>query len=275
MKHFIVALFLLFTSYLFACDCDAKKPILEFYNAEFVFEGEIVSKVYAEDAQTYTVRFVITKHYKDGEKPEELSFVLKSEELYTDISTLCDWNVEVRERWLVYAHRNKKGALNFSYYCSNSKKPDFSAIGENEQEVLENGNDFILENYIYENENGFTNPKPLTDVAAVLKSGKKDNYENTFAVIKIHVDKEGYLKAVTTDRDYNALKIDKIFDLLYSFTVDENMAVSNFEKEAIRLSKKIYKWEIKYHKKSNIPVSYIKPVIFQYDKKNHTWSYEF
>lgn len=274
MKNNFIIL-LLFTSMIaFACDCELPKQILEFHKAEFVFEGTIASKTYSEDFQKYTIAFKIEKHYKDGTNPNFLRFTLKAEELYTDISTSCDWNVEVGEKWLVYAHRNNQGALNFSYYCSNSKKLNFLTIGKNEKEVLENGNNFILENYIYENENGFTNPKPLTDVAAILKSGKKDTYENTFAVIKIHIDKEGFLKAVTTNRDYNALKIDKTFNLPYSFTVDGNMTVSNFEKEAIRLSKEIKNWEIKYHKKSNLPVSYIKSVIFQYDKKNHTWSYE-
>jgi hypothetical protein len=47
-----------------ACSCETPKPIIEFESSEFVFEGKVISKVYAKDSLTYTVTFDIKKHYK-------------------------------------------------------------------------------------------------------------------------------------------------------------------------------------------------------------------
>lgn len=47
-----------------ACDCETPKPIVEFISSEYVFEGKVISKVYAKDSLTFTVTFDITKHYK-------------------------------------------------------------------------------------------------------------------------------------------------------------------------------------------------------------------
>lgn len=272
MKYFFF--FLLFSLRLSACDCDVPKPVMEFYDAEFVFEGVVVTKNYNEDLETYSIAFKVKKHYKDGTRPRVLRFTLPSEELYTDSLTSCDWTVEVGEKWLVYAHRDKKGVLKFNYYCSNSKKLDFSKISESEKEILENGNDFILENYIYENEIGFTNPSPLINIDSIVKQGKKANYKNTFTIIKLYIDEQGTLQSVTTNKDYKALKVDTTFNLPYSFETSSHSTLSDFEQEALRLSRKMKKWEVKRHKKSNVSVSYIKSVIFQYDKKEDKWSCE-
>ena len=87
-----------------ACSCDIPKPILEFESAEYVFEGKVISKIYAKDSLTYTVTFDITKHYKNSDYPKTLELKFKSEEKYTGEWTSCDWNVNKNENWLVYAY---------------------------------------------------------------------------------------------------------------------------------------------------------------------------
>lgn len=116
-----------------ACDCQTPNSLLEFYEAEYVFEGTITSKIYAKDLQTYTVTFDISKHYKNGAKPETLNFILKSEEKYTNESSSCDWSVGVNEEWLVYAHLGNGELLHFDGICSNSRRIDLCPISESDQ----------------------------------------------------------------------------------------------------------------------------------------------
>ncbi|WP_046758704.1 hypothetical protein [Kordia jejudonensis] len=273
MKNHFLILFLFTCSISFACSCSPPKSILEFYNATYVFEGEIVSKVYAEDAQTYTVRFAITEHYKNGEQPKELSFVLKSEEFYTNESTSCDWSANKGEKWLVYAHLNDIDLLSFDGMCSNSKRIDYHGISDDEQKVLDNGNSFVIGNYAYQNESGFNYTTPVTNIDSILKGAKKGNYKHTFTSIKIHIDKKGNLQNVASENHY-PIEYDSNFGLAKGFINTVHEPSSDFEKEAIRIAKNIKKWEIKYHKKTKIPVSQIYNIIFTYDKKTNTWSYE-
>ena len=191
----IIATLLLTLSFAkaFACSCEVSKPALEFYSAEYVFEGKAVSKVYASDALTYTITFNILKHYKNGNQPKTLDFTIKSEGEYTGEWTSCDWNVELGENWLVYARfRNNK--LTFEYYCSNSRPLDKKIISEKEQSVLDNGNAFKLENYIYFVENNFNYTVPITNVDSVLKLGNIKNYEKPHTFLKLLIDDKGYLK---------------------------------------------------------------------------------
>ena len=266
MKHIYLILSFLFTSFTFACVCDTLNPALEFYSAEYVFEGTIVSKVYAKDFQTYTATFEISKHYKDGAKPETLSFIMKSESQYTNEWTSCDWSVKNGQKWLVYAHLGNDKLLYFDAMCLNSKNIDYYATIDSKQKILDNGNEFEIQDYIYYLEYGFTTPKPITNVDSIIKTAKIKEYKNTFTVIKLHVDDKGVLQSVVSYRNYAAIKKDKIFNLPYAIEVIEYPSLSDFEKEAIEVAKKIKKWEIKYHKKTKIPVSYFKSVIFQYGR---------
>lgn len=273
MKNYFSIILLFTCSLSFACDCSPSKPILEFYNAVYVFEGDIVSKVYAEDAQTYTVRFVITKHYKDGEKPEELSFVLKSEAFYTGESNSCDWSANKDEKWLVYAHLGNDDTLSFDGMCSNSKRINYSKINDDEQKVLDNGNDFILGNYMYYKEVGFNYTMPITDIDSILKKNKTKYNKSYFIVIGIFIDKAGNLQAVFGEKQY-MLKYNQLFGLITGFFDVQYTAVNSFEKEALEIAKKIKKWEVKYHLKTKTPVAQVRDIIFQYDTKTNTWSYE-
>ncbi|QHI34987.1 hypothetical protein IMCC3317_03330 [Kordia antarctica] len=274
MKYIVIITTLLFTSVAFACSCDSPNPALEFYDSEYVFERTVISKIYAKNFQTYTVTFDISRHYKNGATPETLSFILKSESKYTNEWTSCDWSVQSDQKWLVYAYLGNDELLNFDGICSNSRRIDCYPTNDSKQKILDNGNDFVLGNYIYRHEYGFTHPKPITEIDSIIELGKKQIYKNTFAVVKMYVDKNGNLQGVINSKNYSAFKIDKIFNLPYEYNPKEKIELSEFEKEAIEVAKKIKKWEIKYHKKTGLAVAYITSIIFQYDTISMKWSYE-
>ena len=105
MKKLILTIFASLISVLsFACDCIDINPILEFYSSEYVFEGKIISKVYAKDSLTYKVTFDIYKHYKNGDSPKILDFDVTTEGKYTGQWNSCEWSAEKNENWLVYAY---------------------------------------------------------------------------------------------------------------------------------------------------------------------------
>jgi hypothetical protein len=271
MQKYLTPLILFFLiGKTFACSCDIPKPILEFESAEYVFEGKVISKIYANDSLTYTVTFEISKHYKNSGKPKIIEFTFKSEEKYTGEWTSCDWNVNKDENWLVYANYwNEK--LTFRYYCSNSKPLDRRTISKNEQKVLDNGNTFKLENYIYQSEPDFNYTKPISDIDSILKTGKIKDYERPFTWLKLFIDRNGNLNSVSTQIGYQ-LKMDTIYNLPTEFKIKLIKSLSEFEKDAIELVKKIQKWEIKRHNKTNVPVPYIQHLAIEFDKKK--WKYE-
>ncbi|SEA71524.1 hypothetical protein [Bizionia paragorgiae] len=273
MKKIITTLILiLFFTKTFACSCEVPKPALEFYSAEYVFEGRAVSKVYASDSLTYTISFDILKHYKNGDNPKTLDFTLKSEGEYTGQITSCDWNVEIGENWLVYA-RFRKDKLTFGYYCSNSRPIDKRTFSEKEQKVLDNGNSFKLDNYIYFVENNFNYPQPITNVDSILKLGKIKKYEKPHSFLRLLIDENGNLIYVTTNRGYK-LEIDSNFNLPTKFEVSISKPLTEFQKDAIELVSKITKWEIKRHNESNIPVTSMRGFNISFDNETHKWQYK-
>ena len=263
---------ILISAITFACSCNIPKPILEFKSAKYVFEGKVISKIYSIDSLTYTVSFKTSKHYKKGDYPTTLEFTFKSEGKYTGVWTSCDWSVNKDEVWLVYADYSKE-KLSFGYFCSNSKPLGRRTISKNEQKILDNGNSFKLENYIYQSENDLTFTKPISVVDSVLKTGKDKDYEKPFTWLKLFVDENGNLNSVTTNTNYQ-LKNDSIFNLTTEFKIRSRKPLTEFEKDAIELVKKIPKWEIKKHKKTNIPVPYIRHLSIEYDKVKKEWKYE-
>ncbi len=273
MKKIIATLILtLVFTRAFSCVCDVPKPALEFFSAEYVFEGKAVSKVYSSDSLTYKITFDILKHYKKSNEPTTLEFTLNSEGDYTGIWTSCDWNVEIGENWLVYAKR-RNNKLTFGYFCSNSKPTDKRNISEKEQRVFDNGNSFKIENYIYFLENDFNYPNPITNVDSILKLGKKKNYENPHSFLKLLIDKNGKLISVTTNRGYKT-EIDSNFNLPIKFEVSIKKPLTEFQKDAIELVSKISKWEIKRHKETNIPVNSMRGFSIAFDNETQKWKYE-
>ncbi len=280
MKKSLIILIFLFTIKTLACDCQDVNPVIEFYESDYVFVGKIISKTYAKDSLTYKVTFNISKHYKNGDFPKELEFELNSEGKfnsegkYIGKASNCDLQAEKGEVWLVYTRRYK-GELQFGSMCSNSKNLNYRKIGINEQRILNSGNSFKLENYIYDYvyENGFNYTKPISNIDSIFQKGKIKDYEKPFTWLNLLIDKKGNLKYVTTYTGYQ-LKFDSIFNLPTEFKIKLRKPLTEFEKDAIKLVKKIKKWEIKRHEKINIPVFYIRHLTIEFDKEKKIWKYE-
>ncbi|MGO2102636.1 MAG: hypothetical protein ACTH3E_06270 [Psychroflexus halocasei] len=246
-----------------ACDCDVPKPILEFQNSEYVFEGEIISKVYAQDSLSYTITFDISKHYKNGEKPKELKFTLRSEGKYLGVYTSCDWSVNKNQKWLVYAYRGKN-QLGFSNICSNSKPIHHRSIPKREQEILNHANDFDINKYTFTFLDGeFSYVQPLKNIDSLLRKIKIKDYgeeyrENRVDVV-VDIDKNGNLMSANLFsqehvKSENEVIIDTIFNLNKPLNIEYREAQTDFEKDILKVVRLLKKWEVTYLKNTETPV---------------------
>ncbi|MEH6657687.1 hypothetical protein [Leeuwenhoekiella marinoflava] len=261
---FIILFFFSYSIDVLACSCEIPKPALEFYASDYVFEGKAVSKTYAADSLTYTVKFEVLKHYKDEGEPKFMDYELPAEGEFTGRFTSCDWNVEVGEKWLVYS-KPYKGMQSFSFNCSNSH-PIINRfkVFPAEQKVLDNGNSIDLSNYRFV----YLNAKPITNLDSILSifNSKKLNLKSkTFAPIYIDVDKEGNLtQANMHPREKMELEV---VDTIFGLNIPKNKFVeprNRFEAVALEIANKIKKWEpyILYDKK----VKYRTTLIFVLDE---------
>ncbi len=271
-KRILTILTILISALTFACSCDEINPIIEYYSSEYVFEGKIISKVYAKDSLTYKVTFDISKHYKNGDFPKTLEFDVTAEGEYTGEWTSCDWNAKKNQNWLVYAFKYK-GKLTFSGICSNSKVIDYRPIGLREQKMLDNGNSFKIENYIFEYESGFNYCENITDINSILEKGKIKDYKKQTTLLNVSIDSNGNLKSVTRQRELLRKK-DSIFNLTIEIGDTNRKPIMEFEKDAIELIGQVKKWEIKKHEQTGINVPYIRHIWVYYDLKTNKWSYE-
>lgn len=275
IKHLkrITLILLLLTSFKgFSCDCSTVNNALEFYSSKYVFEGKIISKVYAADSLTYKITFDILKHYKNVDTPKTLSFDLKSEAKYSKRWNSCDWKAEKNERWIVYAYENS-GQLTFSGMCSNSRAITNLPIQFQEQKMLDNGNSFKIEDYIYQFENDFNFCKNITDINAVLEKGKIKVYTKPFTSLILHIGSDGNLKSVNITKELMSL-YDSIYGLRKELTYTNYIPITDFEKDAIELISQVKKWEIKKHNQTKVNVAYLKSIWVKYDTKANKWSYE-
>ncbi len=272
MKTIGLLFFLLLSAKAVACDCELYNEALEFYSSEYVFEGKIISKVYAKDSLTYTVTFDITKHYKKGATPKTLAFKVSSEGEYRGYWTSCDWSANLGERWLVYAYTHNN-TLYFNGMCSNSRRIDRRQISQREQTLLNNGNAFRINDYIYEHENEFNNCKNRTDIDPILAAAKTNNYKSQTASIYVLVDTKGDLQSVYV-RSRLRRKWDSRFNLISAITESDKTPLTEFESAALELIKQVKKWEIKSHQGTGISVSYLRHIWVHYDAISRRWSYE-
>ena len=273
MKKLILTIFASLISVLsFACDCIDINPILEFYSSEYVFEGKIISKVYAKDSLTYKVTFDIYKHYKNGDSPKILDFDITTEGKYTGQWNSCEWSAEKNENWLVYAYLDE-GKLAFSGICSNSKVIDKRPISFTDQRLLDNSNSFKIEDYIFENEYGFNYCVNITDIKSILDKGKIKDYKNPTTILNLSIDSNGNLKSVNRQSELIRKK-DPIFDLITEVEYNNREPITDFEKDAIELIRQVEKWEIKRHEKTGVNVPYIRHIWVYYDEKTTKWSYD-
>lgn len=211
------------------------------------------------------------EHFKNrATQPKELKFTFKSE--YDKIVTSCDFHINNSDRLLVYAKRNKE-SLNFDLVCSNSKRLSNKKINSNELVILENGNNLKLNDFIYQYETGFNNPKPVSNIDSIFETSLVKNYDSSFTILKLLIDESGNLKSVATYRNFYLVN-DPVFNLPVKFILDDSIKISELESDAISLVRQIKKWEIKRHNKSGESVSYIKNLIIMYDKDEKVWKYE-
>lgn len=270
-KQILTILTLLISALTIACTCDQITPIIEFYSSEYVFEGKIISKIYAKDSLTYRITFDISKHYKNGDFPKTLEFDLLA---YGEDSggASCDWSAKKNQNWLVYAHRYKDNFA-FSPVCSNSKVIDNEPIELREQKVLDNGNSFKIENYIFEHEIGFNYCKNITNIEPIMANGKVRDYKSPITLLNVFIDSDGNLKSITRQRELLRKK-DSVFNLILEIGDANKRPITAFEKDAIELISQVKRWEIKKHEKTGINVPYIRHIWLLYDLKTNKWSYE-
>ncbi|MDT0690634.1 hypothetical protein RM549_12615 [Salegentibacter sp. F188] len=248
----------------FACSCDTPKPAIEFYESHYVFEGEVIEKIYASDSLTNTVTFEISKHYKDGDNPQFLKFKLNSEAEVTGLYSSCYWTAKKGDKWLVYA-KKKDGELDFQFFCSNSKPLGRLKIYPSEQKVLDNGNKLDLNQYRYT----AYSAKPITNVDSILEKYQNQKFapSKTFASVWLDIDKHGNLKKANLhpNQELEYEEIDTIFGM-NQFKNVYREPNSDLEKTALEIAEKIKEWEKYYYLDLEEPVKYRKWLKIYVDK---------
>lgn len=259
-----------------ACDCDVPKPILEFQSSNYVFEGKVISKTYSSDSLYYTVTFEIFKHYKEGETPKNLKFTFKSESEFTGEWTSCDWSVEKDETWLVYA-KNRNEKLTFGYFCSNSKPIGKKEIPIRERKILDQANQFDINNYIFTSIDGhFTNSKPKIELDSLLERYSHKQYGKSYSEnrvdIVVDIDENGNLLAANlTSKEHSKIEFSEASDSIYNLDKPKNIKIrkpeTEFEKDMLEVASKLRKWDITYLSQTETPVRIRKFLQF-YKKSN-------
>lgn len=272
MRKILGIILFLFTSELYACSCPDINPAIEFYESEYVFEGEIISKVYSKDSLTYKITFKINRHFKKGDSPKMLEFELKSEGEFTGVFTSCDWSAYLGQVWIVYANKYKE-KLRFSGICSNSKPRDFENLGKYEQNVLKNGNLLDIKDYVWSHNRSFSWTKPKTKIDSILKLGKIKQYSKPYTWLKLYISEKGKLISVTTDRNI-MLTRDSIFGFDKDVKIIQRKPLTDFEKDAIELIKKVENWGVMRYAKTQEPVRQLKHLTIEYDNSLKKWKYE-
>jgi len=270
MKIYTAILFFFISFKSFSCICDDVNPIIEFKQSEYVFEGIIISKIYAEDNQTYKVLFEVIKHYKDNDFSTQMEFIIPSEGKYTGVFSSCDWSADLGQKWLVYVKKTN-GILKFDAECSNTKMTSNRGIQASEMQKLIFGNSFKFDDFIFDDyEHFFNRCKNVSDILPILKKTKKKDYINTYTILIVSINKKGKLKKVFFSKNLWKKK-DSIFDVITDLIDTKKYEMSDFDKDAIKLFKKVKKWEIKKFFKTNEPVNYVRYIRVEYDKENNEW----
>ena len=273
MKFFIAfVLILVASSKIKACDCNPPKEILEFYSAEYVFYGEIISKDYPKDSLTYTLTFRVDKHYKNGEQPKFLRFTHPSEGRYIGVFTSCDEHQNVGEKWLVFA-KTYQNRLVFSSMCSNSR----SYLTKEMIELLKTANEFKLGSHFfnYDFSNLFTYEKPSYNLDSALKKVNSKKFKPDQGVaIMLDIDtNSNILKRNIYDNPFTRIDKSTKWGLYQVINEKPNRLLNDFEKRMLKFSKKIKNWPVTYFKPTNEKVNTRKYLTFRIDKKgNLVWS---
>ncbi|KAF2329939.1 hypothetical protein [Flavobacterium nitrogenifigens] len=280
-KQIITLLIFLFVSVkAVACSCDTPKPILEFYSSKYVFEGLVTFKKIAKDSATYSIKVKVLKNYKKGNIPKELHFTLYYEKESSGGSS-CHMEVHKNQKLLVFASEYK-GKLGFSIMCSNSQVIQESGINPLLQKVLDHGNEFKLDNYIYDLDNTvngeFNSAKPITNLDSIFKNAKAIKSDKPLGLFALYINKKGELVSVFNFFDWYKSSedfiIDPAFGLMKEFKVKSRRPLTEFEIYTIELLKNLKIWELKKYKNSQIAVDYMAYISVDFDEKTLKWTYE-
>lgn len=275
IKIKLVLSFLLLTKIAIACTCDQPNIYLEYYSSKYVFEGEVISKTYSKDSLSYTFTIKINKHYKDGDKPENLSFTWPSEPRYSGNYDECGGgHVILGENYLAFVIlRNDK--LIFSLNCSNST---YLPLGKFTKESLERAKLFNPLKYHFNYDGGFIfigkPPFSLTNIDSLIKPYKEKRYlkeNNQLAtIIMFDVDTKGNV----TEANFYAIKDIEYesngssFNFFNIVNKKYRGPRNDYEADALAIAKKIKKWEVMRFRSDNKPVNARHYITFSIDKNN-------
>ncbi|WP_143961709.1 hypothetical protein [Litoribacter populi] len=256
-----------------ACVCDIQKPILEYYASEMVFEGKVEAKTYSQDKQEFTINFNVQKIYKGDPETKSLEFTFPAEGKFTGTWTSCDWSINEGEEWIVYAYY-KDNRLNFGGICSNSGKLiNYGIKNIKHVEVLENAQDFILTDYIYRFEGGFTIPEPKINIDSLFSASPEADLQSSHTILDLKIDEKGVLQGVYLLRPNNRIQ-HPLFETIIEYDYSNQREPNEFEKAAIKILENLKQWEPKIFKKTGEAVRHHRHVHVNYDKIKKQWSYE-
>lgn len=268
----ITILILLGFNQAFACVCNPPLPALEFYSSDIVFEGRVISKIYAEDSLTYTATLEITKNYKNQSQLQTVTIIRPAEGEITGTFTSCEWHIKLGESWLIYAELDGS-RISFDYMCSNSMPTSSRKINEYDQKILDNGKDLDLQKFFIEDDFYFNPVQPILNFDSIVSAAKPKDYENELALIVLAIDEKGKLINLASRKSLLVHK-DSIFGLPISFSIDEDRINNQLESDAVELLSQFDTWQIKRHNKTNLPVKHFQGVVVRYCKKEKSWTYE-
>ncbi|MFC2186256.1 hypothetical protein ACFCT7_02985 [Fulvivirgaceae bacterium LMO-SS25] len=268
----ITILILLGFNQAFACSCDMPLTTLEFYSSDIVFEGRVISKIYAEDSLTYTATLEIIKNYKNQSQLQTVTINRPAEGEITGTFTSCDWHIKLGETWLIYAELDGS-RISFDYMCSNSMPTSSRKINQYDQKILDNGKDLDLQKFFIEDDFYFNPVNPKLNFDSIVSAAKPKDYENELALIDLAIDEKGKLINLASRKSLLVQK-DSIFGLPISFSINKDRINNQLERDAVELLSQFDTWEIKRHNKTNLPVKYFQGVVVRYNKKENSWTYE-
>ncbi|MDN3643148.1 hypothetical protein QWY87_10585 [Lutimonas halocynthiae] len=260
---------------LLACDCEYPKPIMEFYSAEHVFEGKVISKTYTKDSLHFTVRLEALKHYKVGNNPKYMDFTFSSEGRFTGVITSCDWFVEKNENWLVFTEiRNSR--LTFNPMCSNSQLIK-DGISKQMRDLLVKANSFNIHDYIFNpTEIQFNSISNVKLDSLVGKIRKKLMGEPESLQLVMIIDEQGELEKVNAYfrppyNIYKDMKFDSIYGLIRDYSPKKRDSLKEIELNLIESISLLKTWNILSHKKTNVPVKYYLSPVLIYNEDISEW----
>jgi hypothetical protein len=270
--YFLLIVFFIFLKS-YSCDCNKKSFIEDFTTSEYVFEGIVTSKIYSKDFLNYTITFSIYKHYKISDYPKKISFTFPAEFKYTHYLTSCDFHVNLKEKWLVYAKKSYNGKLYFDINCSDSQRLLNKPLNILYKRRLEFGNTLKIDDFLYQNDFKTNYYSSISSLDSIFIKGNKKEYKDKMVLFSLLIDTNGKLKFVGDSRKVIAI-YDSIFKFQKGIKIDSTFEPTEFQKDAINLINKVEKWDVRKHPFSNIPLSYLQYIWIEYDYKNKKWTYE-